>query len=51
MTLCSNEMLVVVDKETNEVVGAERRSVVKASSKFCYRATYIFVRRKGTEKL
>jgi phosphopantetheine adenylyltransferase/dephospho-CoA kinase len=51
MGLSSNEMLIVVDKETNEVLGAERRSVVKASQEMCYRATYVFVRKIGTEKL
>jgi dephospho-CoA kinase len=49
--LNAEEMLTVVDKNTNKVIGAAKRSIVKASSDMCYRATYIFVRQVGSEKL
>ncbi len=43
------EVLWVVDAEDN-VIGAERRSKLKAS-KLTYRATFIFVRKAGSENL
>ena len=45
-SLNADEMLDVVDPETNIVKCAMRRAEVKAK-RLCYRATYIFVRHKG----
>lgn len=49
--LSANEMLSIVDATTNTVIGAAKRSEVKASRLLCYRATYIFVRQTNSERL
>jgi dephospho-CoA kinase len=49
--LSANEMLSIVDPTTNTVIGAAKRSEVKASRVLCYRATYIFVRQTNSERL
>lgn len=48
--LGADEMLDVVDRETNTVIGRALRADVKRQ-KLVHRATFIFVRRRGTEKL
>tara|TARA_B100000795_G_scaffold269361_1_gene258514 strand:+ start:127 stop:1428 length:1302 start_codon:yes stop_codon:yes gene_type:complete len=51
IALNADEMLTVVNVQNNQVIGSEKRSVVKASRDLCYRATYIFVRQIGSELL
>ena len=46
-SLNANEMLDVVDPETNTVQRSMRRADVKAQ-RLCYRATYVFVKRKAS---